>query len=301
MKHLFTAVLLLLTCVTSAQHEWVYTMQSLNLYDGVGAAAGMYERSAVNLRMRSQWWGVEGAPRTGMLSYQTRINNRLGLGIRTMSEQIGAFDRTAALMHLSWRTRLSNGELALALGGGVLYEKLSRDRITALHADDPVFIGASDQVAPVLNASALYRNERFFMGVEAQHVLAQERTWGMLTTTGKITEATVLAGSTHALNEDWSVRPLVAVRYSFAGQLMPEVQGGLWYRQNLWFGAGYRHAASAYGFAEYRIRNKYRFAYSVGWPVMQWSPVMAGNHELMVGLFWGKSETRTLQSIRYFQ
>ncbi len=301
MRKCLAIVLVALPMWLSAQHEWVYTMQSFNLYDGIGAAAGMYEQSAVNLRMRSQWWGVEGAPRTGMVSYQTRLNDRLGLGVRTMTERIGAFDRTAAIAHLSWRTPLQNGELAFALGGGVLYEKLARERINALHTDDPVFIGAADQIAPVVNASAMYRNKRFFAGVELQHLLPRESTWGELTTSGKVTEATLLAGSMHQLNDDWSLRPMLALRYSLAGQLLPEVQAGLWYRQNLWFGGGYRHDVAAYGFAEYRIRGKYRFAYSFGWPTMQWSPVMAGNHELMLGLFWGKSRKKSLDSIRFFQ
>ncbi len=298
---LIILVCLMAQLAVSAQQEWVYTMQSFNLYDGIGAAAGMYERSAVNLRMRAQWVGIEGAPQTGVVSYQTRLNDRLGFGVRTLAERIGAFDRTLAVAHLSWRTRLQKGELAFALGGGVAYEKLSPERVNALHTDDPLFTGRVDQVAPLLNASAMYRSERFFVGIEAQHLLQTQSNWGELTTDGKVSEVALLAGSTHNLNSDWAVRPMVALRYSTAGILLPEAQAGLWYRQNLWFGAGYRHAAASYAFAEYRIRGKYRFAYSFGWPVTAWSPSMAGNHEVMFGLFWGKSERKSLESIRYFQ
>ncbi len=283
------------------QHEWVYTMQSFNVYDGVGAAAGMYDQSALNVRMRSQWLGVEGAPQTALASYQTRLNQRLGLGVRVMAEEIGAFNRNALVSHLSWRTRLAKGELAFALGGGVVYEKIARERINALHADDPVFTGANDQWAPLVNASVMYRNERFFIGVEAQHLLPRESTWGALTTAGKVTEVVALLGASVSLSEDWSLRPLAALRYNAAGALLPEVQAGMWYRQNFWFGGGYRYESAAYAFAEYRIRSRYRLAYSFGWPLMQWSPSMAGNHELMLGVFWGKTKLRTLESVRYFQ
>jgi type IX secretion system PorP/SprF family membrane protein len=303
MKYSLLIALLALVFGANAQHEWVYSMQSFNLYDGIGAAAGMYERSAINARYRHQWVGVEGAPQTALISYQTRLNGRLGFGVRAMAETLGAFDRTATVAHISWRSGLGKGELAFALGGGVLYEKMSRDRIAALHADDPALTGAPDQVAPLVNASALYRSERWFAGVEAQHLLPRESTWGELTTTGKVAELTLFTGSTHALNDDWSVRPMAALRYSTSRQLLPELQAGMWYRQNLWFGLGYRHAAAAYAFTEYRIRNKYRLAYNFGWPLMQYTvaPATAGNHELMLGIFWGKSERRTLQSIRYFQ
>ena len=303
MKYRLLIAVLAVALGANAQHEWVYSMQSFNLYDGVGAAAGMYERSALSARYRHQWVGVDGAPQTALISYHTRLNERLGLGIRTMAETLGAFDRTAAIAHLSWRTALGKGELAFALGGGVLYEKMSRDRIAALHADDPALIGAPDQLAPLVNASAMYRSERLFVGIEAQHLLPRESNWGELTTTGKVAELSLFTGSVHAISANWSVRPMAAVRYSTAGQLLPELQAGMWYRQNLWFGVGYRHLAAAYGFAEYRIRNKYRFAYSFGWPIVQYTvaPMTSGNHELMLGIFWGKAERRTLQSIRYFQ
>lgn len=299
MKRSVLALLLLLPCALHAQHEWVYSMQALNLYDGIGAAAGMYDRSAINLRARTQWLGVDGAPETAQLSYQTRLNQRLGFGIRINGESIGAFDRSAAVAHLTWRTALGKGELAFGLGGGLGYEMLRPERLTARDAGDPLFIGLENQMSPLVNASAMFRNERVLIGLETQHLLRNATPWGEITTTRQ-PEALLIAGSSHALNAKWDLRPLAAVRYSAQGIVLPELQLGLWYSKQLWFGAGYRHQTAAYGFCEYRLRNKYRIAYSYGAPIGL-TPPRAAHHEVMLGLFWGKNDARRIESIRYFQ
>lgn len=299
MIRIVVVLALLAPLALRAQHEWVYTMQAFNLYDGIGAAAGMYDRSAVNLRGRAQWLGVTGAPETAQLSFQTRLNQRLGFGVRVNGETIGAFDRTAAVAHLTWRTELGKGELAFGLGGGVGYEMLQPERLTSRDANDPLFIGLTSQISPLVNASVMFRNERIFVGLETQHLLRNETTWGEITTSRQV-EALLIAGSSHVLSPKWDFRPLAAVRYSAHGIVLPELQLGLWYSKQLWLGAGYRHNTSAYGFCEYRLRNKYRIAYSYGAPIGL-TPPRAAHHEVMLGLFWGKNDTRRIESIRYFQ
>lgn len=283
------------------QQEWLYTMQALNLYDGNGAAAGMYERQAIHLRLRSQWLGMEGAPRTGQMSYHKTLGDRLAIGTRWMSEQIGAFDRSRALIHLGWRTRLGKGQLSFALGGGLGYERMLRERVDALHPDDPGLQGNLQQWTPLVSAAVLYRNENLFAGVELNRGLRGSSQWGLLSSSGPQQEVLLMLGSSHAMSPSWSIRPMLGLRYSDSGALLPELQAGAWYRNTLWFGGGYRLNSAAYAFAEFRIQRKYRIAYSFGWPTHLQSPGMAAHHELMLGIFWGKVEQKNIQSFRYFQ
>lgn len=300
MRRLTLIALLLLGAMTAgAQQDWLYTMQALNLYDGNAAAAGMYERNALHLRYRHQWLGTEGAPQTLQATWHTALGAKLGWGVRMNAERIGAFDRSQAVTHLAYRLQLRKSELRFALGGGVGYERLATDRMNILDADDAVLSGDLDQLDPLAQFAFMWRSKRLFIGAEVNQWFSSERSWGTVRTSGRTREALVMAGSMHALNNDWSLRPMLAARWSDAGAFLPEAQLGAWWRETFWFGAGYRWDAAAYGFAEYRYRGKIRLAYSFGVPVN--TIANPSQHELMIGLLWGGNRRRTVASSTYFQ
>lgn len=282
-----------------AQQDWLYSMQALNLYDGNGAAAGMYERNAVHLRYRHMWMGVEGAPQTLQATWHNAIGSNLGVGARVQTERAGAFDRGTALAHLAYRLRLPKSELSFALGGGVRYEQLVSSRLDARDRDDPLFIGDLTQNAPLAQAALMWRGKRFFAGAEFSRGLTQADSWGQLSTDGRFSEALFMAGSKHQLNSDIALRPMLAVRWSEAGALLPEAQLGAWWRQTLWLGAGHRFEAATYAFAEYRYRGKFRLAYSVGLAAEHIAH--RAHHEIMIGVLWGGRNKRSVSSSTYFQ
>lgn len=283
----------------SGQQDWLYSMQALNLYDGNAAAAGMYERNALHLRYRHMWLGVDGAPQTLQASWHNAVGQKLGVGARIQTERAGAFDRGTALVHLAYRLRLRKSELAFALGGGLRYEQLVSSRLEARDQEDPLFAGDLTQSAPLAQAAVMWRNKRFFIGAEFNRWLTASSTWGMLTTEGRYSEALLMAGSTHSLNANLALRPMLALRWSEAGAILPEAQIGAWWRQTLWLGFGRRLEAASYAFAEYRYRGKFRLAYSVG--LASESIARRVNHEIMIGLLWGGGKRRSIGSSTYFQ
>ncbi len=283
-----------------AQQDWMYSMQTLNMYDGNAAAAGMYDRASLNLRTRNQWIGIDGAPNTQLLSFHTPIKDKpLAFGVRVMHEGIGVVDRSMAAVHLAYKLKLGEGELSFALGGGAAIDRLDLTELNAL--DDETLLSSNVQQSSVLTeAAALYRNKRFFLGVEGRHLLKNQVDWNGFTTDGRTTELLAMAGANMDLNAQWSLRPLLAARYAANGRLLPEAQLGAWYSQTFWVGAGYRLESSAYAFAEFRIKRKYRIGYAFGMPTQAWSVGQASTHEVMLGILFGKPTTN-LSSLRFFQ
>lgn len=302
MKHLIVAISLLFSFCAAGQQEWVYNLSSLNFYEGISAAAGMYGRPTAALRHRQQWLGIEGAPQTQLLSFHMPLKNTLSFGTRIKHDRAGAFTQTSALAHLVYTLALSKSKLSFALGGGVSYDQLNVDNLNPLDADDPALLGGNtNQMRPLLTASLMYRSQKWFVGVEAQRLLAQKSNWNGLQTAGEVPEALVLGGVDVKMSEKWALRPMAAARISASNQLSPEAQLGAWYNKTFWFGAGYRWQSAAYAFVEYRFLNKYRVAYSFGVPVQAWQPAQSGSHEIMLSMSWGGSSSTRTQSLRYFQ
>lgn len=300
MRKLLFLVCLVVGGETYAQQDWMYSMQTLNLYDGNAAAAGMYDRAAVNLRTRNQWVGIEGAPNTQLLSFHAPIKDKpLAFGVRLMHEGIGVVDRSMGVVHLAYKLRLGEGELSFALGGGIALDRLDLESLNAL--EDETMLSANVQQSSILTeAAALYRTKNVFIGIEGRHLLKNQVEWTELTTDGRATEMLAMAGGTIRVSESWSLRPLVAARYTTTGQVLPEAQLGAWFNKTFWLGAGYRLESSAYAFAECRIKRKYRIGYSFGMATQAWSVGQASTHEIMLGILFGKPTTN-LSSLRLFQ
>ncbi|MFT4683026.1 MAG: type IX secretion system PorP/SprF family membrane protein [Flavobacteriales bacterium] len=300
MRKLLFFISMVLGVESDAQQDWMYSMQTLNLYDGNAAAAGMYDRAAVNLRTRNQWVGIEGAPNTQLLSFHAPIKDKpLAFGLRIMHEGIGILDRSMGVVHLAYKLKLGAGELSFALGGGIAIDLMDLEALNAL--DDETILTSNVQQSTILTeGAALYRTKCFFLGVEGRHLLRNQVEWMELTTDGRATEVLAMAGATLGVRENWSLRPLVALRFSTTGQVLPEAQLGAWFKKTFWMGAGYRLESSAYAFAEYRIKRKYRIGYSFGMATQAWSVGQASTHEIMLGILFGKPTTN-LSSLRLFQ
>ncbi|MDG1779552.1 MAG: PorP/SprF family type IX secretion system membrane protein [Flavobacteriales bacterium] len=282
------------------QQDWVYSMQSLNLYDGNAAAAGMYDKSSLNIRARNQWVGVDGAPNTQMISFHAPLKNeKLALGVRFMHDGIGAFNRTMGAVHLAYKLQTSAGQLSFALGGGAAMEQLDVNKLKA-EDEEEFLMGNINQWTPLLEAAVLYRTKKSFVGGEVRHLLPNESTYGSIQSAGSKMEALAMAGTTVDIHSSWALRPVAGLRWNQQGQLLPEVQLGAWYVKTLWVGAGYRFNSSAYAFAECRLKRKFRLGYSFGVPVQTVFAGQASTHEVMVGMLFGKG-TPDLNSLRLFQ
>ena len=300
MRGVFTFLFLAIAGSSLGQQDWMYSMQSLNLYDGNAAAAGMYDKSSLNIRARNQWVGVDGAPNTQMISFHSPLRKeKLSLGVRFLHDGIGAFNRTMGAVHLAYKLETGAGELSFALGGGAAMEQLDENKLNA-QDEEEFLMGNINQWSPLLEAAVLFRTKKSFVGGEFRHLLPNESTYGSIQTAGSKMEALAMAGTTAKVSPSWELRPLAALRWNQQGQLLPEVQLGAWYIRTLWVGAGYRFNSSAYAFAECRLKRKFRIGYSFGVPVQTAFSGQASTHEIMLGLLFGKG-TPALTSLRLFQ
>lgn len=300
MRGILTILLFLIVSGALGQQDWMYSMQSLNMYDGNAAAAGMYDRSSLNIRARNQWVGIDGAPNTQMISFHTPLKGKkLALGVRFMHDGIGAFNRTMGSVHVAYKLEMESSALSFALGGGAALEQLDVSKLNARDQED-FLSGNINQWTPLLEAAVLYRAKKYFVGGEIRHLLPSESTYGNIQTDGNSMEALIMAGATMEIAASWAFRPMAALRWNQQGQVLPEFQLGAWYTRTLWIGAGYRLKSSTYGFVEYRLKRKLRLGYSFGVPVQTVFSGQASTHEIMVGILFGKN-TPGLNSLRLFQ
>ncbi len=95
-------VVLVLSSTVFAQQDAQYTQYMYNTVVINPAYAGTRNVLSINGIHRSQWVGLEGAPKTKTLSVHGPMGERLGMGITIVRDELGPSSETYANMDISY-------------------------------------------------------------------------------------------------------------------------------------------------------------------------------------------------------
>lgn len=89
------------------QIESMYSMYRFNPQIVTPAHAGSTETSQISLMSRQQWLGIEGAPKTYVLSGNFKLKQQSGLGLNVMMDQAGPLKITTISGDYAYHTKLT--------------------------------------------------------------------------------------------------------------------------------------------------------------------------------------------------
>jgi type IX secretion system PorP/SprF family membrane protein len=93
-----------------AQQNIQFTQYIFNSMSVNPAYAGYKEEWFGQLALRSQWTGLEGAPKTGQISFDgvvDPVSKRMGVGIQATADRLGPQSSTSAYANFAYRLRLN--------------------------------------------------------------------------------------------------------------------------------------------------------------------------------------------------
>ncbi|MBE8719255.1 PorP/SprF family type IX secretion system membrane protein [Sphingobacterium pedocola] len=158
-------LVLLLPGVIRAQHGVSYNQfgQLRNSFNS--SLSTMDEQGSVSVLGRSQWLGVDGAPKslwaTGNIGLQ-RMGAAVGFDIKHAA--LGVVKESEFSAYFAKSVRLSENEyLSLSMGGGLLY---FQGDYSSLDGTDPSFRDNIQETAGILSIStSYYSKDRYYVGV----------------------------------------------------------------------------------------------------------------------------------------
>ena len=162
----------------SAQQEanfshYMYNHQAVN--PGYVGSRGTTSLISV---LRFQWAGIEGAPETQTLSFNTPVSTKnLAFGLSVLNDKIGPISSTSFTADLAYHLRLNrkNHRLAVGLKAGLLNHGLNIDMINTLVPNDQAFILESDQkLLPNLGFGFYYYTPNFYAGFALPQMLPHD-------------------------------------------------------------------------------------------------------------------------------
>ncbi|SFQ53126.1 PorP/SprF family type IX secretion system membrane protein [Hymenobacter arizonensis] len=301
---LLLPLLLLAAAPAQAQQQAQYSQYMNNNYILNPGATGVEDYIDVKLSYRTQWTGLEGAPKTYYASASSSLGKWRSTPKRTIrdrrrpfhavggivyKDETGPTSRTSA--HLSYAYNLLlTPDLRLALGVSAGMQQFAVDG-QQLRFFDPTTVAPS-AASRVLDGTVgvwMY-SSKFYVGFSGAQLLGNQLNFSYgANQLGEGTGNTLkrhyfaTAGVRLPINDDWSLVPSVLVKAVNPAPLSLDVNAKLKYQDLLWFGASWRALDSMVGMVGLSY-EQYTLGYSYDAGLSQLAGYHAGSHEVLVGL-----------------
>ncbi|HQV24066.1 MAG TPA: PorP/SprF family type IX secretion system membrane protein, partial [Agitococcus sp.] len=107
MKKLYIILVMLIALQMHGQQDPQYTQYMYNMNVINPAYAGSKEHLSFGFLYRTQWVGIDGAPKTGTFFGHLPVSDKVGVGLSVIADQIGPVKETNAYADFSYTLRLA--------------------------------------------------------------------------------------------------------------------------------------------------------------------------------------------------
>lgn len=267
MRHLllFLGFMATMSCSLTAQQLPLYSQYIENGFLLNPALAGSKRYSPIRFSIRQQWVGVEGAPETQAISYNTNLgescttcpvsgdpfayrNNKVGVGLGgyVFNDSYGAVSRTGMEFSYAYHLRVTpksseNSGTKLSFGlGGLFYQYTFDGRDIPM--DDPLYTGTKESsYVPDANMGVYLYNDDYFVGLSVAHLFESSVSMGDDVVNEDLMKRHfyAIAGYTFHLSDFVNLEPTFIFRRTVESDNYYDISSKL-YVHNYWLALSYR-------------------------------------------------------------
>jgi len=304
MKKLFYVVSLLFLGIlgASAQQESQYSQYMYNTMTFNPGYTGSREVLSAMALYRTQWVGLEGAPKTINFSVQTPLGyHGNGLGLNIVSDQIGPTKNTGFTVNYAY-TIMPSDELKVSFGisGGfdnfeVDYNKTNREY------EDKTMTGVESQFSPNVGAGVYFHTFKWYAGISVPKLL-KTNFYDDVAASVYSTKAHYyfMGGYVFDINPYLRFKPAVLAKFVVGSPVAVDISANFLISDKLTLGAAYRWDASVSGLAGFQVTDGIQIGYAYDRDITNIGNYNSGSHEIFLRFdLLSKTKTR-LVSPRFF-
>jgi type IX secretion system PorP/SprF family membrane protein len=255
---LFLIVLSLAGYTANAQQDPHFTQYSDNYMYYNPAFAGSREMLNITAIHREQWAGVDGRPRSTVLSVHSPLKyESIGLGFTAVNDMIGPIRQTILAGDFSYSLKFKN-KMKLSFGVKAAVNLLGFDRDKLYNAGNPVSAlqQIDNKVNPNFGFGILWHGPKFFFGVSTPKILQNSYDGTKINKEQRHYFAT--AGYVFDLGRNWKLRPSTQLKITEGAPFSLDISLTGIYKDLIWFGGMYRVDAAAGAFVQARLFKNFK-------------------------------------------
>ncbi|MBC8051595.1 MAG: type IX secretion system membrane protein PorP/SprF [Sphingobacteriaceae bacterium] len=300
-----------------AQQKPHYTQYMQNMSVLNPAVTGMYHELTIRSGYRTQWVGLESAPKTSYFTISKPINigntrsgnvdygindpatksdksgyfsslSHHGIGLVALNDETGPITRTTLNFTYAYHINISDAaNLAVGVGAGVNRVSLNTSKLRFEDSNEPVIASGGNLTrwSPDLNAGIYFYSASVFVGGVIQQALNQRLSFAENYESGKeVPHFFITTGCRLWVREDFSIFPSVTLKQLKPLPMAYDVNVKVAYRNNLWIGSSFRKGDSYSAMFGFNVAKSVSLGYAFDNTFSKLRDVNTGSHEIVLGI-----------------
>lgn len=301
MKRIYILFALLIAFQVSAQQDPQYTQYMYNMNVINPAYAGSFEGVAIGALYRSQWVGIEGAPKTGTLTVHSPVGRRVGLGLSLINDEIGPVRETNVYADFSYTLPLGEvTKLALGVKAGATFHDRALANLDLIDPNDPFFVDINETTPNIGAGAYLYQPNKYYISLSMPNILNATHIDQNGRKIGSETEHFfAAAGYVFDLSENFKLKPHAFLKAAFDAPVSFDANLNLFMYDIVEIGAGYRLDDSFSGMINFMVSPKLRVGYAYDSVNSALDVSTSSSHEIFINFDISLTK-KVSRSPRYF-
>lgn len=310
MKKIYILIGILVSCSTAlrAQQD---PMISQYMFNGMfinPAYTGSHDYSTLTTLYRAQWVGFEGAPHTGIVSFDAPIlKKNMGIGGIINFDHIGVTNKIDFMANYAYHIRIGkNSRLAFGIRAGLTYCWANVRDLTFWDQNDPLYQSNTSAVMPNFGLGAYFYMKRFYAGFSVPTILSYNPNENLSANVDNFPRQErhylLTAGYAIPLGKKFDLKPSFLMKLNANAPVEFDINLNLLYNNRVWVGASYRTGDGIVAMVEVQATRNMRIGYAFDFPVQTaMRNYQYGSHEIMLAFDFGvKKDMMKIRSPRYF-
>ncbi|MVX34378.1 type IX secretion system membrane protein PorP/SprF [Myroides sp. LoEW2-1] len=288
--------------VATAQQDPQFTQYMYNPSQINPAYAG--SRGTLNIfgHYRTQWVGMEGAPKTASVSANTPIGESgMGLGVNFTNDRLGAMDENNISIDLSYAIDI-NYEYKLAFGLKTTANLMSVDftKLRIFDGSDKVNDNVNNQFTPNIGAGVYLYSDKSYVGISVPNFLTTDRyDDNEFTTLRQKAHFYLMGGYVFELNPSLKFKPATLIKVVEGAPLQVDLTANFLFLDKFTVGAAYRWDAAVSGLVGFQVNENLFVGYSYDAETTKLANYNSGSHEIFLKFELFNRRTR-INTPRFF-
>ena len=239
---------------------------------------------------RTQWVGLEGAPKTGTFFAHTPINEKIEVGISFTNDNIGnVVDENNIYADFAYVLPVGlESKLSLGLKAGVTLFNANFNGFNLQSGNQTTDVAFDENISkafPNLGIGAYFFTKNYYLGASAPNLLTTthlETQNGIKSTGVQSVHYFITGGYVFDLNKGLKLKPAFMAKGVSGAPLALDLTANVLINDRLEAGLGYRLDDAISALASFRITPNLRVGYSYDYTTTNLGEYNSGSHEIFV-------------------
>lgn len=269
-----------------AQQDPQYTQYMYNTMSVNPAYAGQRETLSVTALYRTQWVGLDGAPKTITLGAHTPLRNeRIGLGLSVISDQLGPATETFVDANASYTIPLNAMQttkfsFGIKAGFHILDTDWSKGQF---QYPDTAFQDDLSLFSPTIGAGAYLHSDKWYLGLSVPNFIETDHydDFQESAATEKM-HFYVIGGYVFNLSDSFKLKPAFLMKAVSGAPLIADVSANALIKDKFTLGVAWRWDDSVSALAGFQVSDSIYIGYAYDMTTTGIKNYSNGSHEIML-------------------